>query len=302
MTTTSTAIISNPSPRAAPWIGLARIIGALALGLALAGCSAIKLAYNNLPEVSYWWLDRYVDFHEGQSPQVREELSRLHRWHRTQELDRYAELLRRAEQMAGLEVTAAQVCALVDEGRARLQALADQARPALASIGVSVQGSQLSHLARRYEHTNEEFRRDWIDVSPARRLERRVDQYTDRLESFYGRLTQTQQAWLRQQLLASSFDARQILVERQRRQADVLQVLRTLPGQGTAQAQQQVASLLERLQRSPDAASRRHQEQLAQETCRIVAGLHQQSSPQQRAQAQKRLRAYQQDLIELARS
>lgn len=302
MTTTSTAIISNPSPRAAPWIGLARIIGALALGLALAGCSAIKLAYNNLPEVSYWWLDRYVDFTEGQSLQVREELSRLQRWHRSQELGRYADLLRRAEQLAGSEVTAAQACALVDEGRARVQALADQARPALASIAASVQAPQLSQLARRYEHTNEEYRRDWIDVSPARRLERRLEQYEDRLEFFYGRLTETQRLWLRQQLLASSFDARLVMAERQRRQADVLQVLRSLPGLGAAQAQQQVAALLERLQRSPDPASRRHQDLLAQEGCRIVAGIHQQSTPQQRAQAQKRLRAYQQDLIELARS
>lgn len=302
MTTTSTAIISNPSPRAAPWIGPARIIGALALGLVLAGCSAIKLAYNNLPEVSYWWLDRYVDFTEGQSLQVREELSRLQRWHRSQELDRYADLLRRAEQLAGGEVSAAQACALVDEGRARVQALADQARPALASIARSVQGSQLSQLARRYEHTNEEFRRDWIDVSPARRLERRVEQYEDRLESFYGRLSESQRLWLRQQLLASGFDARQVMAERLRRQADVLQVLRTLPSLGATQAQQQVAALLERLQRSPDTASRRHQDLLAQESCRIVAGIHQQSTPQQRAQAQKRLRAYQQDLIELARS
>ena len=62
-----------------PLKGLVRIIGALGLALALAGCSAIKLAYNNLPEVSYWWLDRYVDFTEGQSQQVREELSRLQR-------------------------------------------------------------------------------------------------------------------------------------------------------------------------------------------------------------------------------
>lgn len=301
MTTTSTAIISNPSPRAAPWIGPARIIGALALCLGLAGCSAIKLAYNNLPEVSYWWLDRYVDFTEGQSQQVREELSRLQRWHRSQELARYTDLLRRAEQLAAGDVSSAQVCALVDEGRTRLQVVADQARPALASLAGTVQTAQLAQLARRYEHTNEEFRRDWIDVSPARRLERRLEQFEDRLESFYGRLSETQRLWLRQQLLASSFDPRQAMAERLRRQADVLQVLRSAPGLSPAQASQQVAGLVERMLRSPDPVLRRHQEAQALEGCRIVAGIHQQATPQQRAQAQKRLRAYQQDLTELAR-
>ncbi len=41
-------------------------MGALLVGtFALAGlsaCSAIKIGYNNLPELSYWWLDGYVDF------------------------------------------------------------------------------------------------------------------------------------------------------------------------------------------------------------------------------------------------
>ncbi len=38
---------------------LARIIGVLLVAAALGACSTIKLAYNNLPELSYWWLDAY---------------------------------------------------------------------------------------------------------------------------------------------------------------------------------------------------------------------------------------------------
>ena len=281
-----------------------RIIGALALCLVLAGCSALKLAYNNLPDVGYWWLDRYFDFNDAQSVQVREEMARLQRWHRQQELPRYIELLRRTEQMAAGEISSAQACTVADEGRARLQALADEARPALAAIAASFSPAQLEHVARRYERTNEDYRRDWIDIRPSKRLDKRLEQYEDRLESIYGRLTGEQRAWLRQQLEASAFDARLVLAERQRRQADTLQVLRGLQGRGRtpAESSRQMANLIERAQWSPDPAMRRYQEQQLQETCRIVAGLHQRASAEQRAHAQGRLRAYIKDLSELARS
>jgi dihydrodipicolinate synthase/N-acetylneuraminate lyase len=44
---------------------------------ALGACSAVKLAYNNLPELSYWWLDAYLDFDGTQTPKVRDELAQL---------------------------------------------------------------------------------------------------------------------------------------------------------------------------------------------------------------------------------
>ena len=46
------------------------IILALALCLALSACSAIKLGYNALPTLSYWWLDGYIDFSAEQAPQA----------------------------------------------------------------------------------------------------------------------------------------------------------------------------------------------------------------------------------------
>ena len=55
----------------------ARIIGALLLASALAACSSVRLAYNNLPTLSYWWLDGYVDFDGAQTPRVREDLGQL---------------------------------------------------------------------------------------------------------------------------------------------------------------------------------------------------------------------------------
>ncbi|NNU44233.1 hypothetical protein [Ramlibacter montanisoli] len=78
-----------------PWIILA-----LACSLALSACSAVKLGYNALPSLAYFWLDGYVDFSDEQAPRVRDEIANLHTWHRQQELPRVLELLARMEQLA----------------------------------------------------------------------------------------------------------------------------------------------------------------------------------------------------------
>ena len=57
---------------------LPRIIGLLALLLALSGCSAVKLGYANAPSLAYWWLNDYVEFSDAQTPKVRDALDRLH--------------------------------------------------------------------------------------------------------------------------------------------------------------------------------------------------------------------------------
>ena len=87
---------------------MAKLLCAVLMGAALSGCSAIKLAYNNLPELGYWWLDGYFDFGDDQAQWVREDIARLHAWHRTNELGRYVVLLQRMERMAPGDTTAEQ--------------------------------------------------------------------------------------------------------------------------------------------------------------------------------------------------
>ena len=57
---------------------MARIIArALVLGLlslVLVGCSALRLAYNQAPSLSYWWIDGYADLNEAQTGQMRRDI------------------------------------------------------------------------------------------------------------------------------------------------------------------------------------------------------------------------------------
>lgn len=303
MITPSTDAIAFPLLSMTPLASkLLRIIGALALAVALGGCSAIKLGYNNLPELAWWWLDGYLDFNDAQRVPVRDELTRLHQWHRANELPRYAELLARVEQMAAADVTPEQVCKLAEEGRTRFLALAGQSETSIAAVAPLITLEQLRHMAKRYERNSREFRKDWVDVSPSERRERQFKQILERMEDAYGRLDDTQRTVLRQRVEASRFDPAQVLSEMQRRHADTLQTLRELRGANLppSEARAKVKALIDRGQLPPDAGARRYREQVTEDNCALVATVHNVTTPTQRQSAVRRLRAYQRDLAELS--
>lgn len=283
---------------------LARIIGVLVLGAALAACSAIKLAYNNLPEVSYWWLDGYVDFDGTQTPRVRDELERLLAWHRQNELPKIVGLLQRAQALAPNDVTPEQTCEMVNEIRTRLLALAERAEPAGAELAVSLTESQLQQLERKYVKINADYRKDWLDPSITKQHEKRYEQFLDRSEDFYGRLDAEQRDLLRRQVARSVFDPRELDGERKRRQKEALAMLRRFNAQKTSPAEAQVAfhAYVLHIADPPPGPWRDRQRALQQEACNDIAEFHNQTSAAQRDKAMRRLQAYESDLRDLAAS
>jgi hypothetical protein len=280
------------------------IILALALSLVLSGCSAVKLGYTTLPELAYWWLDGYVDFDDAQRPQVRGEISRLHTWHRQQELPRLAALLGRMEQMVRGPITPEQACGIVAEVQASMNTVADQAEPAVVALATSLTPHQLRHLERKFRHNNEDFRKESIEPPLAERQDKRFHRLLQRLEMVYGELDAPQEAVLRQGLAQSSYDPERLLAQRQRRQQDMLQTLQRVARTdiGPDAARTELRGWLERTQRPPDPAQRAWQDGLLQEGCRIFSSVHQSTTEAQREQAARRLRAYQRDLRDLAQS
>lgn len=280
---------------------LARIMGVLVAALALCACSAVKLGYNNLNEVAYWWMDGYVDFNDAQSPRVREDLARLHLWHRSTELPRVAELLEGMEKLMPGEIAPAQACGFVSQLRERLGAVMAQGEPAMVTLALGLEPEQLAHLERKYRRGNATYKEEWVDLPPAEQREKRFKQVLERSEMVYGKLEEPQRAIVRQQMERSVFDPARNLAERQRRQQDLLQTLRKLAGQpiALAQARQLMHEYLERAQASPDAAYRRYQETLIEESCRMFSAAHNSTTAAQREGAARRLRAYQRDIRDL---
>jgi hypothetical protein len=280
---------------------VARIIGVLLLVAALGACSAIKLAYNNLPTVSYWWLDGYLDFDSEQSPKVRDELAQLLAWHRQNELPRLAAMLQDAQALAPGEVTPGQVCTMADRIRERLLAVSERAEPAGTELALSLTDAQLQQLERKYAKTNATYRKDWLDRTPAQVQEKRYDQFLDRAEDFYGRLGAEQRDLLRQQVAQSVFDPLLADAERRKRQQEALVLLRGFVAAKPTPAEARAAlhSYIQRIAEPPPGPWHDQQQALLQEGCRNTAALHNGTTASQRAQAVRRLQAYQDDLRQL---
>jgi hypothetical protein len=285
-----------------PLAFLSHIIGGLLLVL-LTGCSAVKIGYDNAPALTYWWLDGYVDFNSSQSQTVRESLSALHAWHRQNELPAYADTLRNMQQLAPGDVTPAQVCGLWAEVQTYAKHLGEAAASGINAFTPTVQPEQLRHLALQFDKHNEDWREEWMDVTPDKLSKKRLKLAVERAETFYGRLEESQLAILRAAVQQSGFDAHLSYREMLRRQQDILRVLEEHSVDDAARGTRvkaEVLALLERLRHSPDPAYRAQQEKMTLESCATQATLHNSTSQAQRAKLLETLRGYEADVRALA--
>ena len=280
---------------------LRHIIGVLLAALVLlglGGCSAVKLSYQNAPELTYWWLDSYLDLNDTQSRQLRAELKTLHAWHRQHELPLYLDALEQMQRMAPSNVTPTQVCTLIDTLRPRWQALLERLEPGSAALAPTLTAAQLEHLARQFDKRSQKWREEWRSGTPQERQARRLKRLRERAESFYGSLEESQVAVLRASVASSVFDANLSEREVERRYRDIVQTLRLLQGgnpSGTS-IQARVHDLLERSVRSPEPDYRAYSERLNQENCATLAALHSSTNAPQRRQLADTLKDYASDV------
>jgi hypothetical protein len=284
------------------FVDSAPIIGVLLATLALGGCSALRLGYNNSTTLVYWWLDSYFDFDDAQSLRVRNDLQALQDWHRIAEVPLLAQKLKELQAIAPTPVSPEQVCTLVSDLQTRVQVPLERATPTIAAIAPGLQSAQLEHMSQEFERRNRKWQDEWIAGTPAERSERRVKKLVERAESFYGNLNNAQMTVVRTHIANSSFDGPREYQEIQRRQKDALQVLRKVrageipPGQISTQ----IRGLLERTFKAPAPAYRRYMEQLTSEGCAAMAALHNASTPEQRTRLIQALQGYEDDARALA--
>ena len=277
-------------------------IAVLAL-LLLPACSAIKLGYQQLPTLSYWWLDSTVSFSGNQTPAAKEAIDKLYQWHRREELPGYAALLQRTAELSAGPLQPEQLCRVVEEVQTRLDTLMRQAVVQATPVAMALGPRQLSHLARQWERQNEEWEKEWLQGDTEARMERRLDRALSRYNSFYGELNTAQINLIKAQLAQSPWTAEWGRRDRQRRQQDLLSTLQRITQSNLtlAQAEGQLWGVWQRWLQPPDAGQRAVVQSLSQRACENLAQLHNTATPEQRVRVSRRLRAYERDLLDLNR-
>ena len=270
--------------------------------LVVAGCSALRLAYNQAPTLAYWWIDGYADLDDPQSVRLRSDLEDFFAWHRQTELPTYLSRLQRWQDMAANDTQPEKAYAEYQFLRSAYLRMIERSLEPAARLALSLSPAQLQHLQRKYDKNNREFESLYLRVDEEERIDNLVDRALERYEPLYGSLSDGQLDLLREHIRRSPFDARRVNEERLRRQSDLMATLRSLRADPQADLPRAVAALRQwhdRVLRSPLPDFPGYSETLVRNACDQFATLHNSMTPQQRAHAVRVLKDYETDLRSL---
>lgn len=287
------------------WLSLAAKLSASALLLSLTGCSLAVSGYNSAPNLfMFLWLNPHLDLNAAQEKQALADLQQVLEWHRREQLPLYAKWLSQAQQLAPKDVSADQVCALIDEAAESLEPLLTQFEEPTARLGLSLTPKQLQVLRKKYTEDLKDYRKEWkLDGSKQAQLEVQTDKGQSNAERFYGRLSPAQQKLLQQLAQNSGFEGDRNYAERVRVQQDNLavheQMVQNRPSPEEARAM--VRDWLQSVLHTPDPAYDIYLKKRKRTNCEASAQLHNTTTAEQRARAVKVLKGYEDDVRKLMR-
>jgi len=281
---------------------LCRVCVVLGMALCIQGCSLLQTTYNQSVEITEWWIDGYVDLNSKQKATLRNDLVEIHNWHRTTQLALYLDILHPLDAKLQGNLNQETVCGLEPDVKARIADLLVAFEPALTHLALHLKPGQLVYLQRKYDKKNKEWRADWLEGSAEDRLEFRLKKDREMGERLYGKLTSAQLSLLQELLLESPFDPERTYAERLRRQADSIQVLKTISQEHPAyeEARQSIHALLLRSTLdSPDSSYQDYHMKALRSQCARAVRFHNSASDKQKLRAFKTVQAFEQDLTEL---
>jgi len=188
----------------------------------VAGCSSLRLAYNNGDTVLYWWLNAYVDLDRDQKGWVREDIDKLFDWHRKTQLKDYVEILRKGQKQVQGNPTQADLMADYSEIKSRTQSLLLKAAPDLADLARSLKPEQIAQMEKKFKSNNDDYRKKFLTGDQEKRQQLRYKKAMEQFELWFGSFSSEQEAIIRKASDARPLDNEIWLDERSRRQRNVL--------------------------------------------------------------------------------
>lgn len=194
--------------------------------LLLSGCGGLlNFAYNNADSAAYWYFDDYFEFNADQKTQFDQGFRRIHAWHRSTELPRYAALCSEAALRVEAGVGQADLDWFENEVRARFNALASVSGGELASVLAAMEPAQLASFEQKLEKSNAKFRQEHLFGTLEEREKKRLREALARIEDWVGDLSSDQEASIREKLKGMPRMAEHRYAQRLARQKALREIL-----------------------------------------------------------------------------
>ena len=205
---------------------LRALLAVLVISVFASGCT-IKLAYNFLDWGLYWELKDYVKFNRDQRLQVKNEISQLIDWHRSDELPQYADELEKLS--IGLEsgMTVEQLEKSYDNLRDSWQRIIIKTLPAAVDIISNLNDQQINDFFDMLIEKEGDDAKDIESGTSARTLEEREAYVSEKVSDVIGELNEAQKAliaqWAQRMEPTKEFSLVQAIKWRTRMQAALAQ-------------------------------------------------------------------------------
>ena len=176
---------------------LRALLAVLVISMFASGCT-IKLAYNFLDWGLYWELKDYVKFNRDQRLLVKDEISQLIDWHRSDELPQYANQLEKLS--TGLEsgMTVEQLEKSYDNLRDSWQRIVVKTLPAAVDIISNLNDQQINDFFDMLIEKEGDDAKDIESGTSARTLEKREAYVSKKMVDVIGKLNEEQKTLIAQ--------------------------------------------------------------------------------------------------------
>ncbi len=157
-----------------------------------AGCSSVRLAYDNADTLLRWEAKSYLDIHGAQADELDARIAAFLAWHRKAALPEYVKL-------------ASEAAARIERGLSRedlvwgYDSAIRELREALRhGIGEGtdlldrLSEEQIAHLESRFAEDNRDFEHEHLSGTPQKRRKERARRVVERLEDWVGSLSDVQ--------------------------------------------------------------------------------------------------------------
>lgn len=192
------------------------------------GCSAARLAYSNGETLTYWWLDRYVEFDHNQSLTVKSDLANFFAWHRRTQLQGYVQFLKRAQNRVQGGITEAELQSDYRDIKKHVLFLTDRALPALADLALTLRPEQIDNIEKKFASNNDDYRKDYLRGSLEKRQHYRYKKVLQQAEHWFGNFNAEQGRQIRAVSDSRPLNNEFVLADRIQRQAAFVSMLRKI--------------------------------------------------------------------------
>jgi hypothetical protein len=202
------------------------LLAALICLLLVAGCSALRLGYQQADTLLAWRANNYFDLNPLQKQEFDARLERLLIWHRYEQLPDYAVFLGAAIGKAQHGLKHDDITWFVDGFKARYRVIVNHGIVDAAEMLATLAPEQIVALQKRWDMDNRKFTSEnELDGAIEKRRRARLKRTLTRIESWTGSLT-----WEQEQKIAVLLDAIPLIehlrhADRIRRQQEFLRLL-----------------------------------------------------------------------------